>query len=465
MTGRDDATTRRPARLLIVGGGAAGCLVAIHLLRQARAPVQIEIAEPRARLAEGVAYSTGDPAHVLNVPAGRMSAYPDEPENFRTWAGADASAFLPRGRYAQYLRDVLAGAVASAAPTVSFRHRQDHVLSLRTSAGGGFTAVMPHRFRRDVDVVILATGYDGPGSPGDSVDDARSRPDLAALVINDVWATHDPTDRVMGTGLPAIPAGRRALIAVGTGLTFVDHATSHLGRSSENTIIGVSRHGWLPQAHHGHHGDHPPFTLTPTTTVGDMVAFLRGLGEHWQGGVDALRPHIPTIWRQSTDEQRQRFLAEHGAWWAVHRHRMPPEVAERLRRWQAEGRLRIVRGTVEDVAHTDGRVTVTTSGGEVLGGDALLNCTGRDGRPRRGLSADLLARGLATAGPLGWGLSVEVPSMRVRRSATDVHPSLYALGPLALGELFETTAIPEIRVQAARIAEAVCSTHTSGEPG
>ncbi|MBU6148257.1 MAG: FAD/NAD(P)-binding protein [Actinomycetales bacterium] len=457
MTSVGTTTPSNPPRLLIVGGGAAGCLVAIQVLRRARGPLLIEVAEPRPRLAEGVAYATGDPAHVLNVPAGRMSALPEQPDDFRRWAGSDASAFLPRGRYAQYLRDVLAQAIADAPPQVTFRHRQDRVLSLRARTGGGFTAVLPHRFRRDVDVVILATGYDGPGSPGDAVDDARSRPDCGDLIVDDVWAARDTSARAPSTTSQASPEGPRELIAIGTGLTFVDQAATHLGRAPENTIIGISRHGWLPHAHRGHHGEPPPFTATSDTEVGDMVTFLRGLGDKWQDGVDALRPHIQTIWRQSTDEQRQRFLTENGAWWSVHRHRMAPEVAERLRSWQSEGRLQIVRGAVSEVSRSGSRVVVTTTGGQVISGDALLNCTGRDGRPRRGLAAELLTRGLATSGPMGWGLGVDLPSLRVRRSATEAHTSLYAIGPLVLGELFETTAIPEIRAQAALIAEAVCS--------
>lgn len=469
----DDGPAPLP-RVLIVGGGAAGVLVAIHLLRQVRDPVLVEIAEPRAHLGEGVAYSTRNSAHLLNVPAGRMSALPDDPDHFRAWAGAGASSFLPRRRYAQYLVDLLAEAREAAAPGVTLRHRCDRVLGLRPRAAGGFTALLPHRFLRDYDAVVLATGYSGPGAfPMGKASGASASGALAGATTDGATTVgglaDDATDGATGAATDGgstdgaaivddvwrdlIPAGTSDLIAVGTGLTFVDVAASHLRGSPSATITGISRHGWLPHVHHGHHGEHPAFTLQPTTTALDMVGYLRSLGEEWQAGVDALRPHIPTIWRQSPLVVRDRFLAEEGTWWNVHRHRMAPEVAQSIRAWQDEGRLRIVTGSIDAVTQAGERLQVTLNTGQTVSGDALVNCTGREPRPVRGLLRELIDTAVAQPGPLGWGLSVEIPSMRVRRTAEDVHDTLFAIGPVAIGELFETTAIPEIRVQAARLAE------------
>ncbi|MFM7491433.1 MAG: FAD/NAD(P)-binding protein, partial [Actinomycetota bacterium] len=58
-------------RILIVGGGATGLIVATNLLRKSTRPTQISIADPRESIGLGVAYSTADTGHVLNVPASR----------------------------------------------------------------------------------------------------------------------------------------------------------------------------------------------------------------------------------------------------------------------------------------------------------------------------------------------------------------------------------------------------------
>ena len=59
-------------RVVVVGGGASGTLAALHLIRQASgigAPLALHIVEPD-QLGRGVAYSTGNLRHRLNVPAG-----------------------------------------------------------------------------------------------------------------------------------------------------------------------------------------------------------------------------------------------------------------------------------------------------------------------------------------------------------------------------------------------------------
>jgi FAD-NAD(P)-binding len=82
-------------------------LTALHLLRR-RAPVRVVLVESLSRLGRGVAYGTTCEAHLLNVPAHGMSAYPDDPDHFLDWAqtrrpGVERRSFLPRRRYGEYL--------------------------------------------------------------------------------------------------------------------------------------------------------------------------------------------------------------------------------------------------------------------------------------------------------------------------------------------------------------------------
>ncbi|MGL4692745.1 MAG: FAD/NAD(P)-binding protein, partial [Stenotrophomonas maltophilia] len=104
--------------LAIVGGGAAGVLVALQALRHAQRPSRIVLFEPASVLAEGIAYATPWPEHLLNVPAGKMSGLPDQPADFLDYlidsqAIAEvprellADQFVPRRHYAAYLRERL----------------------------------------------------------------------------------------------------------------------------------------------------------------------------------------------------------------------------------------------------------------------------------------------------------------------------------------------------------------------
>src|SRR5690606_3224618 len=109
---------------VIVGGGAAGVLVAIHLLAGDGPAPRVAIVEPAAGLGAGAAYSTTRPEHLLNVVAARMSAIGGQPDHFVDFLARDSDAsraaladsFAPRCDYARYLRDTLAALPANEAP-------------------------------------------------------------------------------------------------------------------------------------------------------------------------------------------------------------------------------------------------------------------------------------------------------------------------------------------------------------
>jgi uncharacterized NAD(P)/FAD-binding protein YdhS len=70
------------SRVVIVGGGASGVLLAIHLLHGTRGGICVTSVERHADLGAGSAYATNNPHHLLNVRASNMSAFPDEPGHF-----------------------------------------------------------------------------------------------------------------------------------------------------------------------------------------------------------------------------------------------------------------------------------------------------------------------------------------------------------------------------------------------
>ena len=83
-------------------------MLAAQLARRAIASVLIE---GGARAGFGTAFSTDEPAHVLNVRAEAMSAWPDEPDHFARAFG-DPRGFAERRFFGRYLRDILDQAVA-----------------------------------------------------------------------------------------------------------------------------------------------------------------------------------------------------------------------------------------------------------------------------------------------------------------------------------------------------------------
>src|ERR1700710_1793403 len=161
-------------RIAIVGGGAAGSLAAVHLLREPRnrGGLEIELIDRTGTFGAGVAYGTEDPLHLLNVPAVRMGAIHGHPEHFHDWLAERGEpvaeeAFLPRGLYATYIRDLLAQAEREA-DGARLRRRGGEVETITERVGDG-VAPLELTFadgeRLQGDRVILAPGPPRGGRP------------------------------------------------------------------------------------------------------------------------------------------------------------------------------------------------------------------------------------------------------------------------------------------------------------
>ena len=90
--------------------------------------------------------------------------------------------------------------------------------------------------------------------------------------------------------------------------------------------------------------------------------------------------------------------------------------------------------------------------------DRILLATGPDESPAGNpFLAGAVEAGLFRPGPLGLGLDADPATLRALDAAGSAARPAYVIGPLLKGVLWETTAIPEIREQAASIAVAGCS--------
>jgi uncharacterized NAD(P)/FAD-binding protein YdhS len=137
-----DRSLQRDFRIVIVGAGFSGTALAVQLLarRQPEHPrLRITLINRHADLGRGVAYGTHSPSHTLNVPAGRMSLFPDQDSDFldfarRSDAGIHGGDFVPRALYGKYLATRLQEAAASHGG--GFRSLTGEVVDAEVSADG-----------------------------------------------------------------------------------------------------------------------------------------------------------------------------------------------------------------------------------------------------------------------------------------------------------------------------------------
>jgi uncharacterized NAD(P)/FAD-binding protein YdhS len=416
----------RPEVTAVIGGGASGILTALHLQRAGWAQDRLVIIEPRADLGKGIAYGTTDLGHLLNVRAVLLSALPDEPGHFTSWASlrtfSDDRSFLPRAWYGEYLNSLLGPVEHVRAGAVDLNPLTDSVQVLLSDGA-----------RIEVDRAVLAPGSSPPVWP-------RSIGGVGPRWICDPW-------------VPGVLNGIRPgdpVLLVGTGLTAVDIALSLQAHGHE--VIATSRHGLLPATHTNNLGD--PIRCSPPDhpTARSLLAWARATAAEagdWAPVVDSLRSHTNHLWEYMAESERVRLLNHVHRRWEVLRHRMPPQVAARIRDMKEAGQLTIAPGEITG-ARERGRGVDVVLGDRLLRVAAVVNCTGPAAdvtRTRDPLVRHLLDRRVARPGPLKLGLETDA-----RGCLPNTDNTLWLVGPLRRGRHWETTAIPEIREQAAALS-------------
>lgn len=445
--------------VLIVGGGFSGTLLAYQLLR--RAPrLSVALVDSGRPLGRGLAYRTKYLCHVLNVPAGGMSALPEDDGHFLRWVrrnydpNADERSFLPRVVYGRYLDCLLKEAATRSGRDLPWF--RDQALST-TRVGDEYSVQLESGRTILATIVVVATGNIPPGDP--------RMPGLtegARKYVGFSWADN---------ALEGVRELKDVLL-IGSGLTSVDLAMALAANPFDGTIHMLSRRGLVPLSHMQTQ-PWPQFwdNESPKTTRGLMrlirsqVRAAAETGSDWRAVIDALRPVTQEVWRSLPNEERRRFMRHARAYWEVHRHRIAPEVSDRLDRLIKEGRLEVHSGRITRYQEEQDHATVSfrrRGDGQIedLRVGRVINCTGPEANFRRidnSFLCSLFAQRLARPDSLFLGLDVDSNGCVVNDEG-EASRSLFAIGPVRKGCLWETTAVPELRKQASELAEYIVRT-------
>ena len=443
MTGRTNS-------IIIVGGGASGVVLAAHLLKSPNPDLRVTLIEKRPHFGQGIAYSTLLSAHVLNVSAAGMSAYADDPGNFWRWLQGHGLVdqeqtpqtpfYAPRSIYARYLGELLDELEAREQPTGRLRLIHEESLSITPTASGvevalaNGTSVVAH-------LAILATGHDEQPAQGHAVR--------------------------MGSEADTALDADSPVMVLGTGLSMVDAFLSLEQRGHRGDIVAVSRRGLLPSPHRKGNPIKLDVADIPLgTQLSYFVGWFRDLirenqkaGIDWRDVVDGLRPFNQKIWQNWPSSAKRRFVEHTKAWWDIHRHRMAPEVYARVTEAVQSGRIRLVAGRVVGITGADGFTVEVQSRHtqrlETFDVARIYDCSGivRDiSTSSNSVVRSLVDRGLARPDPLRIGLDVSA-NCEIIAGDGGVSAKILAVGPLTRGTFFEIDAIPDIRVQCARLSK------------
>lgn len=445
-------------RITIIGGGASGTLLAINLLRQQTdEKIEINLIEKRSQIGRGVAFSTEADVHLLNVPAAKMGAFVDDVEHFHKWLQAgghaySANDFVPRRLFGEYLREQLDIARKNSSENITLNLFDDEAIDITTEN----SKAQVHLASGDTiysEKVVLAFGNFLPPHP--SVADR-------SFTSSDKYF-QDPWNSEVFENINS----KDSVLIIGTGLSMTD-VTMQLNRMGHTgPINAISTRGLLPAVHKLGF-TYPSFhnELEGLERITDILKIVRkhilkahAEGSDWRAVIDSLRPFTQKLWIDLPLPEKKYFMQHLSRYWNVARHRMPPEAALVIDELRGTGQLQILKGRLRNIVRKD------TGGFDVqytlidaehhVKADVIINCIGSESRFDQLdsiLVKNLIQNGGVTCDELRFGLDA-TPEGRLRSRSNETSDILFTLGTALKGILWESTAIPEIRVQAKDLAK------------
>ncbi|MGG6192784.1 FAD/NAD(P)-binding protein [Pantoea allii] len=444
--------------IVIVGGGFSGTALAVHLGRLGSSGLRVTVIEPRAQLAQGVAYSTTDPAHRINVPASRMQLAGDEEGSFDRWFRAssafirdsaahwhDGNVYPQRRQFAHWVNQQFE-AVKAHSP-VGLVHVQDRAVALRQG-----TVSTASGKRIQADIVVLAISHPAPQLPA-ALTPLANHPGLIA----NPWQ-HQALSQIA-------PDDRVAI--VGSGLTMSDMVATLERQGHRGPVTVFSRRGQLPRPNLSEANLSWQFDGDLTVPLSTR-AWLRRIRQDirqaeaksipWQVVFDEVRRNGQAIWQRLPLSEQRRFLRHLRPWWDVHRYRIAPQVGQVLEDRQRRGELCVLaaRLTVAEALPSALQLTLQPRSGNavMLEVERVIVTTG----PAHGAltARDALLKQLSDDGviqpdPLALGIHVNAQSQTLNLQGQP-NPHLYVVGPAARGRFGELMGLPQVATHAESVA-------------
>jgi uncharacterized NAD(P)/FAD-binding protein YdhS len=430
-------------------------MLATRLLRAVHAsPTEIALIDSEPEFGRGAAYAKSDFPFLLNVPAARRDP------------SIDGKDFLPREIYGDYLQALLLGAERMAPAHVLLNRIVGRAIRITPIYDDRLAVQLDSGISVFADDVVLATGNPAPGAlPGDET--LRNK------------ATYLRWPRP----LPAQHADWSNVLIVGSGLSMADAVMQLTADASRKPYLQiVSRRGLVPLPQDDFQPSALPngdLLMASATTMGTFTRSIRVFtqamreaGSDWREVVSFVRSLAPRVWAVIPDKEKRRFARHLQPYWDVHRHCLPPTVAQHIDRLRGDGQMDVSAGRIKSIQPLGQQIKVVwRRRGEhkpdELIVDAVINATGPDYRlsvTQDPLLVSLRDAGLVTADPAGFGLRTDASGALIGVNDKP-HPHLHYLGPLLRAEHWEATAVAELRVHIAQLAARLVTRRTNHAAG
>lgn len=451
----------------IIGSGFTGTMTAVHLIEKASAHCEIIVINKTETFNKGIAYHPYSEKHLLNVIAQKMSAIPDKPSHFLDWVMSQetfkekdpklvAHSFLPRKLYGDYLQDIWVETTKLAAKKqLKLTVIDSFVIGLEVSENT-VSILLENELKLDIDYCVIATGNHNPRNPKiKNMGFYNSR-----NYFQNPWVVESVTNTK--ENLP--------VLIIGNGLTMVDTAFGLLENGFKGEIYSISPNGLniLPHGENVQAYSRLVDELDADLSLYDLlkrvnkhIKIVREYGVSAEPIIDSLRPLTQKIWKGFSEKEKNLFMSRLRHLWGVARHRIPLYSHDKIQQLRIEGKLHINSGKLidfvenNDVIHVD-YFDKKENKLKTLNVSRVINCTGPETdlmNLETNFLKTCLLNGVLVQDSLKLGIKTDTSTFQLINSEGKTHSNLFTLGSNLKGELWESTAVSELRVQAEKLAE------------
>jgi uncharacterized NAD(P)/FAD-binding protein YdhS len=454
-------------RIGIIGCGFTGTMTAVNIIHKSAKPSEIIIINEKETLNRGTAYNPYSDKHLLNVITGKMSAYPVKPGHFLDWVMLKsdfvkkdkeiiANSFLPRRLYGEYLSDIWDEAKGYAKSKQIKITIFDSVVVDLDVLDSSISVLLEDNTTLNLDNCVIATGNHIPRNPRvKNMDFYRSE-----NYFQNPWKIESVENTI--NDFP--------VLIIGNGLTMVDTVLGLLEQGFKGEIVSISPNGFniLPHRHNGIKYTSLVEELREDMSLYELVKLInkhvksvREFGVSAEPIIDSLRPHTQKIWKNLSEKDKDLFMSRIRHLWGVARHRIPLHTHDKIQQLRISGILHIKSGNIIDL-NQDGKFVVVdyydkkSKESKSIKVSRVINCTGPDTDLMNLESSFLkkcIKKNILSQDKLKLGISTDTETFQVVNSEGNIIPNLFTIGSNLKGELWESTAVNELRGQADKLAE------------
>ncbi|NYT59328.1 FAD/NAD(P)-binding protein [Alcaligenaceae bacterium] len=483
--------------LAIVGGGSTATSFLAQLIETLdksgiHGSRRIVVFEPLPDVGPGEPYAEDLPTNLLNIPAGKMSAYAGDRGHFLKWVESqgdailqkygvnhlDAGTFLPRPMFGEYLKEVWQDLCANAKILgVNVQQVAVRVDGIALSPENSCVHLETRKGVYGASRVVLCNG----NLPSASYTDLQG----CKGYFNSPYPV---------TKLAALVEREASVGIIGTSLSAIDAIVALVESGHAGPLLSVSRSGRLPSVRSAVAPSTP--IVPPTaeeiaslvqsedrgltlealfsllserlTASGDALDWTDVLGygsdpqtalereidasstlpRNWQSIAISLNDSIEHAWRLMPDSEKRSFYAKWRSLWMTRRATFPLTNALKIKQYLNEDRLQIQAGSNDLAIQPAGdgfEITFSGANGSRHRRhvDYIVNATGMSTNVAASndpLVQSLLKREIASANPYG-GFNLDFDTGCLLYTDGSVIRNISVLGSLAVGTYFWTMSL------------------------